>query len=139
MEELKKNRQVIFIALAALAFVFMAFCPAVDVMGKAKVNGFKYVFDCDGAGFSRFLLLLNLLVPIAIVILSAIEKPEKPCDKQVLALFATGFVLAFITLIAMTKGVSFAWGSWLYVILSAAGAVAAYITSGGKIPEQIKK
>lgn len=58
MEDLKKNQKFIFLIAGCLAFLFMAFLPAVDIMGKESANGFKFVFEATGGGFSRFTMLL---------------------------------------------------------------------------------
>lgn len=139
MEDLKKNKLIVYIVVAALAFIFIAFCPAADIMGKAKVNGFNYVFQGEGLGFSRFLMFLVLIAPIVAAVFAAIAKPEKPTDKLVGICFAAGFVLAIITLIAMPTGVSFAFGAWLYVIFSLIGAAASFVIGGQKLPELPKK
>jgi len=128
MEELKKNKQIVFLALAALAFIFIAFLPTVDILGKKAINGFKVVFDGEGMGFSRFLMFLSIIAPLAAGFF-AFTKKSVEGDKLVLYSFAGSFVLGFITMLALPEGCSFTTGGWLYLVVCIAGAAAAYIVS----------
>lgn len=126
MDAIKQYKQYILLACAALGFIFVSFCPTVDVMGKATMSGFKYVFDADGAGFSRFLMLLCILAPLGAGVLSFLKPNEL---KNVLYCFAAAVVLGIITLLALPEMCGFAWGGWLFLIVSAAGAAVAYLVS----------
>lgn len=131
MEQLKKNKQIVFLALAALAFIFIAFLPVVDVMGKATLNGFKAVFDGEGLGFSRFLMVLSILAPLAAGFFAFTKKDAKG-DKLVLYSFAGSFVLGLLTMVALPEGCGFTTGGYLYLVVSLAGAAAAFLISQQK-------
>ena len=126
MDQLKKNQKVVFIVLGLLAFIFVAFMPAVDLMGKGTVNGFKFAFEAEGAGFSRFLMFLMILGPIAGGAL-AVAVPENKWGKNMLLIFGCTAIIGLITMIALPTGCSFAVGSWLSFIVSIAAAVLAYM------------
>lgn len=128
MEDLKKNQKIIFLVLGIIAFVLVAFCPAVDLMGKGSVNGFKFVFQADGLGFSRILMFFFLLLPLLGGIYAYIT-PEEKWGKNVLYLFCAAAVLGLITLIALPTGCSFAFSSWLGLILCVVAVALTYVFS----------
>lgn len=51
IKTVRQNKTSIVIALAILMFVAFGFCPAIDVAGKAKINGLKVLFEGSGLGF----------------------------------------------------------------------------------------
>ena len=67
IKTVRQNKTPIVIALAILMFVAFGFCPAIDVAGKAKINGLKVLFEGSGLGFSRFLSVLIFLAPMFVV------------------------------------------------------------------------
>ena len=68
IKTVRQNKTSIVIALAILMFVAFGFCPAIDVAGKAKINGLKVLFEGSGLGFSRFLSVLIFLAPMFVVL-----------------------------------------------------------------------
>lgn len=128
MDAIKQNKKFILLGCAVLAFILMAFAPAVDVLGKATINGFKYVFEADGAGFSRFTMLLAILAPLGAGVVSYFM-PEEKQGPLPFYCFLGGVVLSLLTLICLPEYCGFAWGAWLSLILGIGGAVVAYITN----------
>ena len=57
---IKKHKETIVIALAILMFILFGFCPAIDIIGKAKIGGLKLLFEGSGLGFARFLSIFVL-------------------------------------------------------------------------------
>ena len=45
IKTVRQNKTSIVIALAILMFVAFGFCPAIDVAGKAKINGLKVLLE----------------------------------------------------------------------------------------------
>lgn len=131
MDAIKQNQKYIYIACAALAFILVAFCPAVDIMGKVTMNGFDYAFDAEGAGFSRVLMFLFFVAPLGSLFF-AVAKKETEWGKNIFYCFVAAAALGFITMIALPKGCSFAFGAWLGLLLSIGGAAVAYLTSQNK-------
>lgn len=128
MDALKQNKKFILLGCAVLAFILLAFAPAVDVLGKGTLSGFKYIFEADGAGFTRFMMLLCLLAPLAACYFVFMVPQEKQ-GKNPLYCFAGAAILGLLTLICLPTGLSFAWGGWLFIVLTAAGAAVSYFTS----------
>lgn len=128
MELIQQHKKYIYLGCAALALIFLAFCPSVDILGKSTYNGFEFVFKAKGAGFSRFLMLLAILTPIAAGVFALIKK-ETEVDKLMLTCFGASFALGLITLIAMPTGASFAFGGYFYLLLTAAGAAVAFLSN----------
>ncbi len=129
MEELKqiieKNRMPVFVALSALLFIFVAFCPIVDVMGKASANGFEVLFDGKGMGFSRFLTFLMIVLPLGAAALNFIDRKGK--EKWPLMCFGACFVIGILFSLVLPQYVSTAFGIYLYLLVSLAAAGAAYL------------
>lgn len=124
MEELKKNKKIVLLVVGVLAFIFAAFCPAIDVLGKDTMSGFKYVFDATGAGFTRFLYLIFFLLPLAGGVYAYVV-PEIKWGKNMLYIFGGAAILGLITLLGLPTGLSFAFGAWLGFVLCLVGAVLA--------------
>lgn len=117
--KIEENKSIIIVCLAALMFIFFAFCPAFDILGKAKASGFELVFDGKGAGFSRIVSALMLIAPIVAIIGQFTGLKLKPNFDTICFLLA--FVLGFILTTALPSGISFAWGSWCYMIFALLG------------------
>lgn len=130
---IEKNKTAIIIALAVLMFLFFS-VSAVDVAGKAQAGGFKVLFDGKGLGFSRFLSLIIMIVPIVIVVGSFVNFNLSGKIKEYFnaICFATGFVACLLMAIVLPEYISLAWGGWLYLLLAVAGTAVSYI-------EHIKK
>lgn len=126
MEDLKKNQKFIFLIAGCLAFLFMAFLPAVDIMGKESANGFKFVFEATGGGFSRFTMLLAILGPLAGAVYSQVV-PEVKWGKNMLYIFGGSAIIGLLTLVILPTGCSFATGSWLSLILCVAAGIFAFM------------
>lgn len=124
IKSLKTNKLIAILVIACLMFVFFAFCPAVDVAGKAQANGFKVLFDGKGLGFSRFLSAIALVVPIIIVAGNFVNFNLSGNLKEHFnaICFAAGFVACILMAIVLPNPVSLAWGGWLYALLALAGA-----------------
>jgi hypothetical protein len=68
LKQIKQYKEPLVIGLAILMLIFYGFCPVIDILGKAKANGLKVLFEGSGLGFSRFLSLLILLAPLLVVV-----------------------------------------------------------------------
>lgn len=126
MEELKKYQKFVFAGIGLLAFLLLTICPAVDVLGKYTMSSFKYVFDAEDAGFSRFLMLLMILAPLATAAYAFLI-PESKWGKNLIIFFGATVVIDLITIGALPQGLSFASGSWIHFVISLAGAALAYV------------
>ena len=65
---IKKHKETIVIALAILMFILFGFCPAIDIIGMAKIGGLKLLFEGSGLGFARFLSIFVLLAPMFVAL-----------------------------------------------------------------------
>lgn len=130
LKTLEKNKRTAFIVLAALMFVFFAFCPAVDIAGKATANGMKVIFDGKGLGFSRFLSVLVALAPLCGLVLQfvKISVTDKIRENVNLIWPALSFILIVLLGIALPDAIALAWGSYLYLVLAAAGMAFEYFS-----------
>lgn len=126
---IEKNRRMLLGALAVAMLVVFALCPAADVVGKTKVSGFELVFKAKNIGFSRIVAIFMFLVPLLIILVDmfGIASLKKLKGNQTGICFIAGFVLALLLALTMPSGVSLAWGSWIYILLSLAGAAVSYI------------
>lgn len=118
-----KNKQFMFIALSALMFIFFAFCPAIDILGKAKFNGIKVIFDASGLGFSRFMGFLMLLVPIFVLVKQFVQfnVSEKIKENIEVGCFGLSFFFFLIFWAALPTGANLAIGSILYALFAVLG------------------
>lgn len=124
IKTIEKNRTLLIIAVAVLMFIFFGFFSAVDIAGKAQANGMKVLFQGKGLGFSRFLSALLLIVPLLIVAARLVDfkLPDKVKENFDALCFVAGAVLCLIFAAALPTGIKLAWGSWIYIVLSIAGA-----------------
>lgn len=124
---IEANRRICLIAAAALMLVFFAFCPAIDIMGKATATGLKVVFKGSGLGFSRLVSTLMLIVPI-VVIVAQFVKIKTPAGMIVTledACFIAGIVLFILLVVALPEHTSLALGSYPYFVAAILGLAAA--------------
>ena len=121
---MKQNGIIIKVAIALLMFVLAGFCPLVDVMGKATVNGFKVLFDGEGMGFSRFMTFFVICAPIATCFFAAFKGIE---DRLTLFGFGICFVSVVIFWLVLPELCSLATGGILYLILAIVALVLNYI------------
>lgn len=119
IKTVRQNKTSIVIALAILMFVAFGFCPAIDVAGKAKINGLKVLFEGSGLGFSRFLSVLIFLAPMFVVLNNSVNL--KLSEHFCTLCFIAGVVLCLLFAIALPSGISLSWGSWLYMLISLLG------------------
>ena len=121
IKTVRQNKTSIVIALAILMFVAFGFCPAIDVAGKAKINGLKVLFEGSGLGFSRFLSVLIFLAPMFVVLNKSVNLKGKLSEHFCTLCFVAGVVLCLLFAIALPSGISLSWGSWLYMLISLLG------------------
>lgn len=130
MDALKQNRKFIYLGLGVLAFILLAFCPSVNAI-LGDVSGFAVVFDAKGLGFSRFLMFLTIVLPLAASIISFVV-PAKSADLLEMVLFAGAFVLGILTQIsfpsAMGMSFSLVFCGWFALLLCLAGAALGFIS-----------
>lgn len=133
IKTIEKYKSLIIVGIAALMFIFFA-SSAVDVAGKAQAGGFKVLFNGNGLGFSRFLSGVILVIPVLIVLNTFLtfNLSGKIKENFNVICFVVGFISCILMAIALPDYISLAWGSWLYVLLSVAGAAISCI-------ERIKK
>lgn len=125
VKTLKQNQKVFFIAVAALMFVFIAFCPIADVMGKYKFSGFDFLFK-EGVKFGyRLLSFLFIIDAIALLVCQLVDlKLNEGLAKNLNTILAGAAVLFFLIFaISLSEGVSVAFGAYLYLLLALVGLV----------------
>lgn len=115
-----KNKRAIGLTTMALMFIFFTFCPSFDVLGKVKMNALELVFKNSGAGFSKILAALMMLLPLLHIIAQfVVIKPiEDKKDKLLKICPLVCFLLGILLMIVLPKGVTLAWGTYLYLILA---------------------
>lgn len=129
IKTVRQNKTSIVIALAIIMFVAFGFCPAIDVVGKAKINGLKVLFEGSGLGFARFLSILVLLAPMLVVLSKSVDLKltGKLSENLGTLCFLAGIVLCLLFAVALPSGISLAWGSWLYMLAAIFGIAACRI------------
>lgn len=127
---IEKNKRLFLIVVSAVMFILLAFFPALDIAGKAKVNGFKVVFEGSGLGFPRFIMFLMLVIPLIIVICQFFNQRLKEAVKDNLELlcFTAAIVLFIIFAICLNTGLSAAIGAYLYLVFGIIGFAGCYLT-----------
>lgn len=122
----EKNKRNVLLAIAVLMFVFFAFFPVCDVLGKAKINGIKVIFDGKGLGFCRVVSIFMLLAPIVVALgqLNVKAVAEKALDA---VCFIAAVVLFLLFAIVLPDGVSVAVGAYLYLFASVIGVAVTYL------------
>lgn len=158
MEDLKKyvsqNRTLVWCGLAALMFIFAAFCPLLGIKAKIEIpfNGFDVLFgmsienhSVEVSVFSKILLALMLLAPIYLIWETAKNSHLPDTSNRNLPFIICGacFVAGLIFMITTKKAVfrhddislsSFS-GMYLYLIASFIGAIVAYNTKDEVVAE----
>lgn len=131
---IKRNKTLFVLGIALLMFVFFSFCPAIDIVEKAKINGFKLLFQGKGLGFARFMSALVIIAPLVIIVGHFVDFKLKGKVKEYFdaLCFAGAFLFAMILLMALGKGFSFAWGGWIYLVLALLGIAISCIPSIAK-------
>lgn len=129
MDQIKQNAKWVYVGIGILSFLFLGIFHSVGAMGSGT-SGFDMVFNGQGVGFSRFLMLFTILVSLAAAVYAYVV-PEAKWGKNFLYIFGAGFVLAILTNILLPSffgiGLHFTFMGWLGTILLAAGAVIAYL------------
>lgn len=121
IKTVRQNKTTIVIALAILMFVAFGFCPAIDVAGKAKINGLKVLFEGSGLGFSRFLSVLIFLAPMFVVLNKSVnlKLTGKLSEHFCMLCFVAGVVLCLLFAIALPSGISLLGQLALYAHITA--------------------
>ena len=121
IKTVRQNKTSIVIALAILMFVAFGFCPAIDVAGKAKINGLKVLFEGSGLGFSRFLSVLIFLAPMFVVLNNSVnlKLTGKLSEHFCTLCFIAGIVLCLLFAIALPSGISLLGQLALYAHITA--------------------
>lgn len=121
IKTVRQNKTSIVIALAILMFVAFGFCPAIDVAGKAKINGLKVLFEGSGLGFSRFLSVLIFLAPMFVVLNKSVnlKLTGKLSEHFCTLCFIAGVVLCLLFAIALPSGISLLGQLALYAHITA--------------------
>lgn len=121
IKTVRQNKTSIVIALAILMFVAFGFCPAIDVAGKAKINGLKVLFEGSGLGFSRFLSVLIFLAPMFVVFNKSVnlKLTGKLSEHFCTLCFMAGIVLCLLFAIALPSGISLLGQLALYAHITA--------------------
>lgn len=121
IKTVRQNKTSIVIALAILMFVAFGFCPAIDVAGKAKINGLKVLFEGSGLGFSRFLSVLIFLAPMFVVFNKSVnlKLTGKLSEHFCMLCFVAGVVLCLLFAIALPSGISLLGQLALYAHITA--------------------
>ena len=102
-------------------FVAFGFCPAIDVAGKAKINGLKVLFEGSGLGFSRFLSVLIFLAPMFVVLNKSVnlKLTGKLSEHLCTLCFVAGVVLCLLFAVALPSGISLLGQLALYAHITA--------------------
>lgn len=124
-----KNKSGLNLGLAILMFVFFAFCPVCDILGKAAINGLKLVSDGKGLGFSRFLGFLLLLLPLLHIVAQVVDIKAIRPHKETMMTFCplVCLVLGLLLAVSLPTGVALAWGAYLYLLVAIVTAVVNYL------------
>lgn len=127
--KIQQNKRIVTIVIAALMLVFFTLCSAIDIAGKAQVNGLQLIFKGKGLGFARFVSLLMVLVPIFAIVAQFVDIKLKKELKDNLSgiCFAASVALALTLAACLGSGISLAWGSWFYMLTAIAGVLVSYI------------
>lgn len=122
---IKKHKETIVIALAILMFILFGFCPAIDIIGKAKIGGLKLLFEGSGLGFARFLSIFVLLAPMFVALGRSVDLKltGKLAENFSALCFVAGIVLCLLFALALPSGANLAWGSWLYMLTGVLGVI----------------
>lgn len=109
---IKKHKETIVIALAILMFILFGFCPAIDIIGKAKIGGLKLLFEGSGLGFARFLSIFVLLAPMFVALGRSVDLKltGKLAENFSALCFVAGIVLCLLFALALPSGANLAWG-----------------------------
>lgn len=107
LKQIKQYKEPLVIGLAILMLIFYGFCPVIDILGKAKANGLKVLFEGSGLGFSRFLSLLILLAPLLVIVGKPISAKLTGMLKDNLCIicFLAGIVLCLLFAVVLPNGV----------------------------------
>lgn len=121
IKTVRQNKTTIVIALAIFMFVAFGFCPAIDVAGKAKINGLKVLFEGSGLGFSRFLSVLIFLAPMFVVLNNSVnlKLTGKLSEHFCMLCFVAGVVLCLLFAVALPSGISLLGQLALYAHITA--------------------
>lgn len=125
MEELKqfisKNRMPVFVAISALLFIFISFCPILDILGKRAVNGFTLIAEGDGNQLAGPMLLTLLMILLSIAGIVIQFLPRKGKEFFPVIIYAACVVSCLFYWMTIPKGCSMAFGSVAYLITSIVG------------------
>ena len=115
---IKKHKETIVIALAILMFILFGFCPAIDIIGKAKIGGLKLLFEGSGLGFARFLSIFVLLAPMFVALGRSVDLKltGKLAENFSTLCFVAGIVLCL--LFTTFCGLLFGICCWLCCLLA---------------------
>lgn len=130
MEQLQKNAKFVILGIGALAFILLAFCPVLDIMGKATVSGFKFIKEGIGSSSSDgtaccYTMLLFTLLPLVSGIYAVAVAELKSTIIGVC--FAVAAFMGIITVAMLPEMVSFTFFAWFSLLLCIAGAALAFI------------
>lgn len=127
---IQKNKGLITLGIVGLMFIFFSFLPSIDIMGKAKSNGFTLVFR-GGVGFFPWIMsALMIIVPIVIGVSLFVDfKLKGKLKENFQAIcFAAAFVFGLLLLVTSSStGISLAWAGWVYMVLTLLGVAVSYI------------
>lgn len=117
------------IALAVIMFVFFGLCSAVDVAGKAQINGLKVLFEATALGFPRFLSAFILVTPILVLLsrTANLKFVGLPKEKVSALCFLVGVVLCLLFAVTLPGELSLAWGGWMYIVVGILGVAVSRI------------
>lgn len=122
---IRKNEKLLFLGIPIVMAVLFAFFPVADIYGKASAIGIKLVFNGNGLGVSRLFAIVALLLPIIalVVQVATIELPEKLKSNFNVIWTVGSLVFIVLMAIAFPRGVTLAWGGYLYCLFAILGIV----------------
>lgn len=129
ISNIKKNERLIFIVLPIVMAVIFAFFPIIDIYGKATANGLQLIFGGKSGGLGKFFAIMPLLLPVVAIVLQfiTVELPAKiaSCFNVIWTALSLFFIL--LMAVALPRGVTLAWGGYLYCLFGIAGIVSYFL------------
>lgn len=130
MDQIKQNAKWVFLGIGVISFLFFGLLSSISGPMGTSTNGFDVVFNGEGLGFSRILMLFTILAPLCAAVYAFVV-PEAKWGKNLLYIFGGGVVLAIITLISFPSmfgfSIGFSFLGWLAILFMAAGAALSFL------------
>lgn len=91
MDQIKQNAKWVFLGIGVISFLFFGLLSSISGPMGTSTNGFDVVFNGEGLGFSRILMLFTILAPLCAAVYAFVV-PEAKWGKNLLYIFGGGVV-----------------------------------------------